>query len=130
MGHYVRKQNFIVEFLAGSRIQRELLLGSSDVLSLHHPCAADKIIPDLVPMDISDRVDVHRDNLHFADVHNTLTDAHDVIPQDTDVHRDNLHFADVHNTLSDAHDVITQDADVHINNFPVAKVHSTGNLIF
>ena len=123
MSHYVRKQNFIVEFLAGSRIQRELLLGSSDALSLHHPCEVDKIIPDLVPMNISDRVDVHRDNLHFADVHNTLTDAHDVIPQNADVHRDNLHLDNVHIDNP-------KTADARIDDLPVAKVHSTGNRIF
>ena len=69
-------------------------------------------------MDIQDLVDTQRDNPHLADVHKTLTNAHDMIPQDTDFHRDNLHLDNL------------KTADTHLDNFPAAKVHSTGIFSF
>ena len=77
------------------------MLGSGNVLSLHHPCKVDKIIPPLVPMDIQDFV----------------AHAH-MIPPYTDFRRDNLHLDNL------------KTADAHLDNFPAAKVHSTGIVFF
>ena len=67
-------------FVVGFRINKEILLGSSSVLS-HHLCEMDKINPLLA--------DVQMDNPY-------IVEAHNVNHQPVAVHRDNSHLDNVH----------------------------------